>query len=104
MILKTFIDSEIINIKKDSNEIYKSSMKIYYKVLDNITTMNNKRDNPYTEDELHNLASSTSDSIEILLSSLHKQNKINLFTNLELSDIIYQTIISNIKYLYKLFL
>ena len=100
--IKEFIKNEMIKIKKDPKDIYASSMRLYYKILENLKNMNET--NKYTESELHNTASTCSDNIEVILTKFILYNKLQYFTEEELSDIIHQIIISNIKYLYKLFL
>ena len=95
------INEIIFHKDLDTGKISVFSMKMFYHISNDFININDKlmRENNDNTDKIYEISGLCSDNIECTIRNLFIMNRINTFTDEEIYKMIYNVILTNIKYL-----
>jgi len=98
--IKNDINEILFHKDLDTGRISVFSMKMFYHISDNFIDINDKlKGKNGNNDKIYEISGLCSDNIECLISNLFIMNSLNKFTDDEIYKMIYNVILTNIKYL-----
>ena len=74
-------------------------MKMFYHISNDFIDINDKLRGDNNDDKIYEISGLCSDNIECTIRNLFIMNRINTFTDEEIYKMIYNVILTNIKYL-----
>ena len=83
----------------DTGKISVFSMKMFYHISNDFIGINDKLRGDNNDDKIYEISGLCSDNIECTIRNLFIMNRINTFTDEEIYKMIYNVILTNIKYL-----
>lgn len=93
------INEIIFHKDLDTGKISVFSMKMFYHISNDFIGINDKLRGDNNDDKIYEISGLCSDNIECTIRNLFIMNRINTFTNEEIYKMIYNVILTNIKYL-----
>ena len=83
----------------DSGKISIFSMKMFYHISEDFININDKIKGDDNNDKIYEISGLCSDNIECMIRNLFIMNQLNLLTDEEIYKMIYNVILTNVKYL-----